>query len=173
MTYEMYRLVFIVGAALSGAMLALAVILFFTLKIPSVIGNLTGATARKTIEKMRSQSAEAADGAGKSGSAGQRDVVTDRISVSGRLQKRAHLTAGAMETEKLGTQRLSKEAAASAANETTVLLPPAAETTLLSTGNSETTLLAPEMSPAVPINSNVQFQIEYELTYIHSDEVIA
>ena len=55
MTYEMYRYVFLGGAIASGLMFAVSIVLFFTLKIPKVISDLTGRTARKAIEDIRLQ----------------------------------------------------------------------------------------------------------------------
>ena len=55
MTYEIYRYIFYGGLILSGLMLAVTVVLFFVLRIPNVIGDLTGANARKAIESIRNQ----------------------------------------------------------------------------------------------------------------------
>ena len=41
MTYDIYRLIFIVGAISCAVMFVVSVILFITLKIPNVIGDLT------------------------------------------------------------------------------------------------------------------------------------
>ena len=50
MTYDIYRYIFIGGAVLAGLMLVLSIVLFIVLKIPSVIGDLSGSTAKKAIE---------------------------------------------------------------------------------------------------------------------------
>ena len=55
MTYEIYRYIFLGGAILAGIMFAVSVLVFFLLKIPTVIGDLTGANARKAIENIRNQ----------------------------------------------------------------------------------------------------------------------
>ena len=47
MTYELYRYIFIGGAVLAGIMLVASVLIFFLLKIPHVLGDLTGRNARK------------------------------------------------------------------------------------------------------------------------------
>ena len=73
-----------------------------------------------------------------------------------------------MGTEKIGTQHLHPQKAA-------------CETTLLSAdtpGGAETTLLAPQDHANETTVLNAQsvfnaFVIEYEITYIHTDEVIA
>ena len=55
MSYEVLRNIFIGAAALSGLMLIVSVLLFIILKIPSVIGDLTGITAKKAIENIRNR----------------------------------------------------------------------------------------------------------------------
>ena len=55
MTYDIYRLIFIVGAIACAVMFVVSVILFITLKIPNVIGDLTGRNAKKAIENIRKQ----------------------------------------------------------------------------------------------------------------------
>lgn len=58
MTYDTYRYIFMIGLALCIFMLLVSVLLFFLLKIPSVIGYLSGATARKAIRNIRWQTAQ-------------------------------------------------------------------------------------------------------------------
>lgn len=53
MTYEMYHNVFLICAAASGVMAFLSILLFVLFRIPSVIGDLTGITARRGIEQIR------------------------------------------------------------------------------------------------------------------------
>ena len=61
MTYEIYRYIFLGGAILAGIMFAVSVLVFFLLKIPTVIGDLTGANARKAIENIRNQNESTGD----------------------------------------------------------------------------------------------------------------
>lgn len=161
MSYEIYRYIFYGGAILAGVMLVATVILFFVYKIPTVIGDLTGANARKAIENIRNQNESSGDKLYKTSQVNrERGKLTDKISPSGSLMKdpSGHF-AGAMATEKISTQELPPE-------ETTVL-DVANETTVLDTsGTGETTLLDAVDTPAT-------FQIEFEITFIHTDEVIA
>ena len=55
MTYEIYRYIFLGALIASGVCLAITVMLFFTMKIPKVISDLSGRTARKAIENIRLQ----------------------------------------------------------------------------------------------------------------------
>ena len=202
MTYEIYRYIFLGGAILTGIMFIVSVLVFFFLNIPNVIGDLTGANARKAIEHIRNQKEDTGNKTARISLVNkERGKLTDKISPSGTLIKNpSHSLLGTTGTEKIGTQRLSAE---NAMNETTVL-PSASETTVLTgvTGAPETTLLNQEYygnettvlnqeyygsettvlnqeyygSETTVLNAqtlNNEFVIEYEITYIHTNEVIA
>ena len=222
MTYEVYRYIFVIGAVLAGIMFVISVAMFFVLKIPSVIGDLTGATARKAIENIRISNENTGNKIYRTSPVNrERGKLTDKISPSGRLIKNPSTSLrGAMETEKIAPQQYYPEAAANATtlladnlptgsettvlakenettlltnnlptgpettvlakeNETTLLtnnLPTGPETTVLAKGN-ETTVLAYENYANETGILNVQdisntFVVEYEITYIHSNEVI-
>ena len=198
MTYDTYNLIFIIGAILAGVMLVTALVLFFVLKIPRVIGDLSGSTARKAIADIRSQNTATGVKVHKTSAVNkERGRITDKITGSGKLQPKYDPgNAAAMNTEKLHSRKLAKEAAASASNETVVLEQPAAETTVLQQTAPETTVLGtagpvPQMTPPPaettvlpqanafgaanmpPAYAPTGFTIEYELTFIHSDELIA
>ena len=165
MTYDIYRYIFMGGAVLAGIMFVLSVLLFFLLKIPHVLGDLTGRNARKAIENIRNQNESSGDKLYKTSQVNrERGKLTDKISPSGSLMRDPSGVlggGGAMATEKISTQELPPEA-----NETTVL-DTANETTVLNSEAGETTLLDAQPD-AAPV-----FQIEYEITFIHTDEVIA
>ena len=163
MTYDIYRYIFISGAVLAGIMLITSVLLFFLLKIPHVLGDLTGRNARKAIESIRNQNELSGDKLYKTSQVNrERGKLTDKISPSGSLMRDPSgiLGGGAMATEKISTQELPPES-----NETTVL-DVASETNVLSAEAGETTVL--DAPTEIPV-----FQIEYEITYIHTEEVIA
>ena len=183
MTYEIYRYIFLGGAILAGIMFAVSVLVFFLLKIPTVIGDLTGANARKAIENIRNHNESTGDKTYQSSQVNrERGKLTDKISPSGRLIKDpSHSLHGAMGTEKISTQQLHPE---DGTNETTVLtgdLTGGNETTVLTgelTGGNETTVLSHEAPANETTVLNAQtfsnaFVIEYEITYIHTGEVIA
>ncbi|MBQ8802263.1 MAG: hypothetical protein IJZ53_01320 [Tyzzerella sp.] len=148
MTYEIYQYVFIGAAVLCGVMAAVTVFLFVYLKIPRVIGDLTGTTAKKAIEEIRKQNASTGDKTYRSSLVNQeRGKLTDRISPTGSLYRaETGPIAGAMATEKIGTQQLN-----------------------------ETMVLDNVVSEETAVLSNMQgcdFVIEYEITFIHTDEII-
>ena len=165
MTYDIYRYIFFGGAGLAGLSLIIAVILFFV---------LTGSTARKAIENIRNQNESSGDKTYKSSAVNrERGKLTDKITPTGTLIKNpTDLMGGAMATTKIGTQQLTAEA--QQAYETSLLEDTGAnETTVLNTGSAgETTVLEQTAMEQGADNSNV-FVIEYEITFIHTDEVIA
>ncbi|MBQ3196179.1 MAG: hypothetical protein IJB65_06910 [Clostridia bacterium] len=171
MTYEVYRYIFMGGAILTILMLIVSVFVFFYLKIPKVIGDITGSTARKAIENIRNHNEKTGDKTFKTSRINnERGKITDKISASGKLIKQVESAPyGAMATEKLNTQQLV--GSDGAANETTVLSQAtASETTVLSEtpvmAAAETTVLSQQ-------SAGNEFVVEYEITYIHTDEIIA
>lgn len=162
MTYDIYRYIFIAGAVLAGVMLIISVLLFFILKIPHVLGDLTGRNARKAIESIRNQNELSGDKLYKTSQVNrERGKLTDKISPSGSLMRDPSglLSGGAMATEKIDTWKLPPEA-----NETTVL-DVANETNVLGIDTGETIVL--DTPTGTPV-----FEIEYEITYIHTEDVI-
>lgn len=165
MSVELQQILSLVSFIMAGVMFAAAVVLFFVLKVPDLIGYLTGKNRAKAISRIRGQNLEHTDGlSGKL-----------RTSASGNLAK----------TEKISTSRID-----AAKNETTVLsdaqtevLSP--ETTILS---EQTTLLNSQnnaggsqdsnsadigQSGGQQINSGAFiFNILYEINYTDSKEII-
>ena len=163
MTYEIYRYIFLGGAILAAIMLVVSVIVFFLLKIPTVIGDLTGANARKAIENIRNQNESTGDKTYRSSKVNrERGKLTEKISPSGRIRNDSGYSSNcAMQTEKIGISQPEKEKArnkSTSASETTVLVQ--------EEHVNETVVLDSVMVGSV-------FAIEYEITYIHTDEIIA
>lgn len=174
MTYDIYRYIFFGGAGLAVLSLVIAVILFFVLKIPSVVGDLTGATARKAIENIRNQNESSGDKTYKSSAVNrERGKLTDKITATGSLVKNpTDVMGGAMATTKIGTQQLTAEAKQS--YETSLLEENASsETTLLSSDGAGVTTILDQSSVEQSIDPSATFVIEYEITFIHTDELIA
>lgn len=165
MTYEMYRYVFLGAALACGVLLAVSVILFFILRIPKVISDLSGRTARKAIENIRMQNEQSGDKSYQSSPVNlERGKLTDKISQSGRLVTRGDSPFGTgVITEKISTQQLPPE---EPAGETSVLTV-TDETSVLSVDVDETTVLDGEAQFAPQA-----FTVEFEITYIHTNEMI-
>ena len=181
MTYEMYRYIFLGALVACGIFFAIAVILFFALNIPKVISDLSGRTARKAIENIRMQNEQSGDKSYQSSAVNlDRGKLTDKISRSGRLIHRDATPFGTgVITEKISTVELVQPAGEtdvltvseettvlSAAGETDVLVPAAGETEVLTFAAGETDVLTPAAQPAQI------FTVEYEITFIHTSEVI-
>lgn len=174
MTYEIYRYIFIGAAIAAGVMLAVTLILFFVLKIPGVIGDLSGRTARKAIADIRNHNMSANTdniGSGK---------LTDKITASGRLMERRD-SSGNKYTDKISTEKLIEQNKLSGSNETT-LLNDGNETNVLNTGNETTVLDSYSSGQTVILNSDTAgfkdiqsagyVNVESDITFIHSAEII-
>ena len=71
----------IISFVVAGIMLALAIVLWFFFEIPTVIGDLTGRTAKKSIAKMRAENEKAGIKKYKEGKVTvERGKVTEKIS---------------------------------------------------------------------------------------------
>lgn len=213
MTYEIYNYIFIGAAIASGILLVVSVVLFFTLKIPKVISDLSGRTEREGVENIRKHNEATGDKSYKSSSVNlKRGKLTDKISKSGRIMPSPSgaFSTGAS-TEKIATRGMRQQPAPAQSvpaadvttvlqdenqtvvlgaadattvlrdeNQTVVLNTPAADATTLLAAE-QTTLLAdtegtvllynpdPQTAPAVPQNV---FEVEIEITYIHTNVMI-
>lgn len=167
--YDIYRYVFLGGLIACGVFFAIAVVLFFTLRIPKVISDLTGRTARKAIENIRMQNEQSGDKTYQSSAVNlERGKLTDKISQSGRLVPRSSTPFGTgVITEKISTQQLDT------AGETEVLGGGGETAVLDQNFAGETSLLSQDMAGAALEFSAQAFTIEYEITYIHTNEVIS
>lgn len=199
MTYEIFRYIFIGGAILCGIMLIISVLIFILFNIPKVISDLSGATARKAIKNIRENNEKTGDKTHRVSAFNQeRGKLTDKISASGNLQQSQPNVNFGINTTKIQTQQLQPEdfsnqtTVLGADNETTVL-GESNETTVLNAGNettvlnteNETTVLEPVpmvgetavLSATVELDetsvlSDTSFIIEYDITFIHTNEVI-
>lgn len=170
--YDIYRLVFIIGLIACGIFFVIAIVLFFTLRIPKVISDLTGRTARKAIEDIRRQNEQTGDKSYQSSAVNlERGKLTDKISQSGRLVPRDETPFGTgVITEKISTQRLEPVGETDVlmfTEETSVLSTPVGDTDVLAPSVGETEILALSEQTVQP------FAIEFEITFIHTSEVIA
>ena len=170
MTYETYRIIFIAGAVACGVMLAVSVLLFFLLKVPHLIGDLSGSTARKAIRGIREKNASTGDKVFKSSPVNAaRGRVTDRMTPSGRIIQRSPTPYGpGAVTTKISTQELLQEHAAVAAAPSAAP-EPAGETTLLAENQppesgATTVLAANQVPPAIAV--------EFDITFVHTQERI-
>lgn len=147
MTYDTYRYIFIASAIACGVMLIVTILMFILMRIPRTIGDLSGANAKKAIKKMREQNEKNGGKAHKGSSYNERrGRLTDKISPSGTL--RPNNTFGGFDTSQISNNA-----------------PPSEETTVLGT-------YAPEdFSQTTVLDTG--FTVDYEITFIHTDEIIS
>lgn len=162
MTYETYRYIFLIAAILCGIMFAVSIILFFTLRVPSIIGDLSGSTARKAIQDIREKNEMSGDKTYKTSAVNRgRGKLTDKISPSGRISLSSQTPMGTgVVTTKIATQQLMPTE-----NETTVLQ----QDQMMTDGKKpagETTVLSQEELSEAP------FEIEFDITYVHTNEIV-
>ncbi len=130
MSVEQLQTLSLVSYIIAGVLVLAAIALFFLLDIKKVIGDVTGATARKAINTIREQNEASGDKAYKPSPVNAaRGKLTDKISPSGRLQPQTAGIGGSPGTEKF---------------DTTKLMPPIEETTVLDNTVSDTTVLSGE-----------------------------
>lgn len=181
MTYDVYRYIFIIGAILCGVMLVVTILIFILMNIPKVISDLSGATARKAIDDIRRQNEDGGEKTYKPSKVNAtRGKITDKISNSGRIVQNNHVHVG-IETTSMQTQQLDQTA-----NETSLLDESIGETSLLDESIGETSLLEESIGETSLLDERIgttgklsqqatvpsAFAIEYEITYIHTNEII-
>lgn len=180
MSYEAYRYIFIGAAVLCGVMFVVSVLLFIFLKVPKLISDLSGRTAKKAIRNIREHNEATGDKYHKASAFNEaRGKITDKISPSGQLQRQGHSMKFGVDTSKISTQEmeceeLSSETTVLLANETNVLEYSVGETSVLTEDVScaETSVLVPVATGAINGTMDSIFAIEYEITYIHTNEII-
>lgn len=107
MSVEQLQIFSLVSYIIAGVLFFAAVALFFLLDIKKVIGDITGATARKAINTIRLQNEASGDKAYKPSPVNAaRGKLTDKITPSGRLQPQTEGFGGSPGTEKFDTSKL-------------------------------------------------------------------
>ncbi len=153
MTVELLQRLSTISFVVAAVFFLAAVALFFLLDIPTVIGILSGATARKGVEAIRRQNEEGGDKAHRPSAVNsKRGKITDKITRSGRLVHSAPKMGVAVGTDELADP--TEVIPPAAAQETTDLEGYAPlgsvpeETTDLSSFQAQTPTYAPS-APAV------------------------
>lgn len=157
----------IISFAVAGVCLVLAIFFWFFFKIPTVIGDLSGRTARKSIAKMRAANEKTgAKSYKESKTNAERGKLTGTMPDSGKLKKKKDVPDdGKPETGLLAdnmVEGLDSEATGMLGSETTGLL-------------IDENATAPLDSPAhkqVPRTGGKKLEIIEEVMIIHTDEVI-
>ncbi|MBR2406461.1 MAG: hypothetical protein IKB04_05410 [Clostridia bacterium] len=149
---EIYNYIFIGGLVLAIVMLIATVLIFFLLNIRGVIGDITGTNKRRAVENIHN----------KSSIAGNNKKHATKVDYSNKTTS-ARLDYETKETTKISAQDRYDSMEAS---ETTTLNATASETTVLSAAEA---MAAVQAAPAV---ADGTFQVECDITYTHSSEII-
>lgn len=183
MSAELYQNISIVAFVLAAIFFIVAVILFFVLDIPAVLGELSGKTAAKQVAEIRAANKNAVAKrrpVSTSTSTTQRTTsklaqnTTNQLGKTGQTRKTNTIEETELLVENTGAENYETELLSSETellqpetelltNETTLLGP---ETTLLS---PETTLLSPETTLLSP---EVDFEIIQDVVVVHTREFI-
>jgi hypothetical protein len=168
MTYEIYRYIFICAAIAAVVMLALAIILYVKLYIAKAVGELTGSTRRKALKEK--------EGHGLETDTAPQLVTTATITQSGSL-----IPGKAQPLSSEKAQKTTKLATSEIANNSTAVSTQAAVNTPPSQVKA-TTVLTQEHSPSIKAttiltnqtsNSPSTFEVEIDITFIHTNEMIS
>ncbi|MDD5924171.1 MAG: hypothetical protein PUC88_05210 [Clostridia bacterium] len=177
MKSTIFEIVSIISFALSILFLIAAVFVFFKFKIPSVVGYLTGSTARKKIKQMQTKALNE-----KTGELTGKKVKTDKLVTSSKPKIETQ-DADSSETTVLDTSQ---------DNNNTTVLNDSGETTVLYNNNLNTVVydgsndnmdesgttqtLEKKESPHTPIvieyDGKINFSLEQDIKLIHTDEII-
>ncbi len=173
MTYENYRMIFYAAAIACGICFIVTVLFFFLFRIPKIISDISGRTAKKGIREIRERNELSGDKAYKSSSVNrQRGKVTDRIGADGKPVSKEKGFSTGITTEKISTQKLA------GGLETEVLYMDGNETEVLSFAGNETEVLSASGNKAELLhvnsmenkNSGSFVIIEREITFVHTKE---
>lgn len=176
MSVEQLQTFSLVSYIIAGVLVLVAIALFFLLDIKKVIGDVTGATARKAINTIRKQNEASGNKAYKPSPVNAaRGKLTDKISPSGRLQPQTAGIGGSPGTEKFDTTKLMPSAEA-----TTVLNGGRGETTVLEQNatSGETTVLSDNTdnqskdAESIDNKHKAHFHTDVEMGFTDSSEII-
>lgn len=169
MTYDIYRYIFIGAAILCGIMFIISVLVFIFLKIPKVISDLSGASARKAIKNIREQNEASGDKGYKVSAFNEaRGKLTDKISQSGNVIQQYQMQMRGIDTSKIGTQDLQTEESQSQ----TTVLNSYGETAVLDDFQANNISVMADTTVLGASVDSQSFVVEYDITFIHTNEMI-
>lgn len=168
---ETLSIISIISFVISGVALVLAVFCWIKFDIPSVIGDLSGRTAKKSIERMRSANEKSGNKSYRPSSTNAaRGKITDTMPDSDKLNK--NKTGQIDDRPETGLLEENK-AVVELEDETGVLESNAsedAETGLLD--DEETGMLNEVTTPIIPRTGGKKISVVEEVMLIHTDEVV-
>lgn len=171
MSVELLNTLSLVAYIVAGVLFLVGIALFFLLNVPKLIGDISGSTAKKAIEAIRQQNENTGDKVYKPSPVNAaRGKITDRISPSGKLERRSSGLSIGAQTEKFDTTELLQAAQA------TTLLSAGNETTVLNQSESGTTTLLSEQeagkAKGQKMSTPAGVTVDVEMGFIGSSELI-
>lgn len=165
MSVELLQTLSLVSYVLAGVFLLISIGLFLLFKVPKLIGDVTGTTARKSIENIRQQNENTKDVSYKPSKANSGREKNERKSNNPRAS--------------IGTERISLSEFRPTVGKTAILYQEDEQTHTLtqeSEPSAETTILS-ENEIAFPYNGNViaaqfEFSTEASIEFTSSSEII-
>lgn len=159
-------IVSLVSFIIAGISLVIAVFLWINFKIPKIIGDLTGRTARKSIAKMRASNEASGNKSYRPSETNANrgkltDTIPDSVNTNQQVSTSAPFNKG--QTGILDENKVRNSA------ESTALLDDSATELLL--GSEETELLAQE-AQAKRKAAKKKLRMLDEVIYTHTDEII-
>ena len=169
MSVEMLQIITLTFFVMSGALFVVAICLFFAFNIPGIVGNLSGMTAKKAIEDIKTKNKEG----GKehaSYSHLMKDKRTEKIASSVRLGRQTSRIRNGKTTGKLNkvwekTAPLGKKKLGETVRLDVVNTAEMRETTILSTKVDEIVLI--QLTGELPV-----FTVDVDIVLCESTEAI-
>ena len=178
-TAEILSLISLISYIIAGISFAIAVFFWFFFKIPSVIGDLSGRTAKKSIARKRASN-ERSGGKGYQPSATNvdRGKLTDTMQHSKKLAGDAKKKSAAETRKKAQAEDVMPETGLLAVNKADMSdgqqtdLQEGAEATGLLVDEDATAPLCEEPKPIIKRTGGKKLNMLEEVMLIHTDEVI-
>lgn len=178
-TAEILSLISTISYVIAAISFALAIFFWFSFKIPSVIGDLSGRTAKRSIAQMRASN-ERAGGQGYKPSTtnASRGKLTDTMHHSRKLASDAKKKPAADPKKKAQAEDLMPETGLLEANKAVVAddqqtdLLEGSEATALLVDEGATAPLYEETKPIIKRTGGKKLKMLDEVMLIHTDEVI-
>ncbi len=157
----------IISFVMAGVFLVLSILIWIIFRIPTVIGDLSGRTARKSIAKMRAANEKSGSkGYRESRTNAERGKLTDNMKNSRKLVQEHN-----MSDERPDTGLLNENRAYGQLSEETGMME--SETTgLLVDENTTAPLGVPNTHKAIGRAGGIKLRMLDDIVMIHTDEII-
>lgn len=162
MSVELLQNISLAAFVVAGVLFLAAVTLFFLFNVPKIFGEVTGSTARKAIANIRQQNEQTGNKAYKPSPVNaERGKLTDKITPSGRLERKVGNSGVSV-----GTQKLQKQEEFSDIPDETM------PQCFISDEAGATSVLDCSFEYEDEASLKKVFAIEYEIVFCGSNEII-